>query len=415
MDAFIWDQRYMTGESLVDSEHQELVRMINSVIDPGDGQFDKNRIPEVLNRLVEYAAVHFKHEEILMADEGVDPHFLAQHTKVHQDFAAQVTQMVAEGEQNNDLEYLLNFLTTWLAQHILGMDQSMARQIRAIRSGQKASAALESEHQVSSDPATASMLEAMGALYRIISARNNALGELNRSLETQVKTRTQELSTANERLRLEQNQLRQAMQQLEVTQKKLLESEHRRSIEAKRNLERFLNQIIDGDPVPTLVIDDKHRITHWNRACEAISGLSAEKMIGTDDQWRAFYPAATPIMADLIVNGSLENSFETYYHNIFAAHYRLPMLLKQKAFSRNWWYVDAGYFLRPPPSAMAMGNHWRHRNAAGRDRTAQGPGCSAGIPRATGSTSRRKNARAGTRQPRAGKGAAGADLAVEKD
>jgi signal transduction histidine kinase len=107
------------------------------------------------------------------------------------------------------------------------------------------------------------------------------------------------------------------MKQLALTQKKLLESEHRRSLEAKRNLERFLNQIIDGDPVPTLVIDATHRITHWNKACAKISLMPAEQMLGTQDQWKAFYPSPRPILADLIVDGSIEENLSTYYRGIY--------------------------------------------------------------------------------------------------
>ena len=33
MDAFVWDERYMTGESIVDSEHQQLVSIINRVVE----------------------------------------------------------------------------------------------------------------------------------------------------------------------------------------------------------------------------------------------------------------------------------------------------------------------------------------------------------------------------------------------
>ncbi|KXB29142.1 hypothetical protein AT959_19435 [Dechloromonas denitrificans] len=79
----------------------------------------------------------------------------------------------------------------------------------------------------------------------------------------------------------------------------------------------FLEQIIDGDPVPTFVIDANHRITHWNRACAAISGVTSSEMVGTDLQWKIFYPSPRPVMADLIVNGSLEEQFETYYHGMF--------------------------------------------------------------------------------------------------
>ena len=36
-----------------------------------------------------------------------------------------------------------------------------------------------------------------------------------------------------------------------------------------------LLDILEGTPIPTFVIDCNHRVTHWNRACEAIIGISA--------------------------------------------------------------------------------------------------------------------------------------------
>ncbi|MCA1938693.1 MAG: bacteriohemerythrin [Dechloromonas sp.] len=296
MDAFVWDQRYMTGEALVDSEHQELVRIINLLIDLQSKYASPDAVAQVLDQLVNYAVVHFAHEEALMAETHCDPRFVERHTAVHRSFAEQVVRLRDSSADGSDLEYLLNFLTSWLAQHILGMDKAMVRQVELIRGGNTPQTAYDAASKITTDPATSSMLDAMASLYRIISARNNALSELNRSLEAKVAERTEALKESNRRL---------------------LESEHRRANETRRNLELFLSQIIDGDPVPTLVIDATHRITHWNKACANISGLAAERMVGTWDQWMAFYPAARPIMADLIVDGSLEERFDTYYHNLF--------------------------------------------------------------------------------------------------
>ena len=69
---------------------------------------------------------------------------------------------------------------------------------------------------------------------------------------------------------------------------------------------QILAQIIDGDPVPTFVLDANHQITHWNRACELVTGQKSSDMVGTKDQWKAFYPESRPVMADLIVNSSLD-------------------------------------------------------------------------------------------------------------
>jgi signal transduction histidine kinase len=75
----------------------------------------------------------------------------------------------------------------------------------------------------------------------------------------------------------------------------------------------LLAQILDGDPVPTFVINADHVVTHWNRACEAIIGSPAAAMVGTRNQWRAFYPSERPVMADLIIDGALEQSVAAYY------------------------------------------------------------------------------------------------------
>ena len=41
------------------------------------------------------------------------------------------------------------------------------------------------------------------------------------------------------------------------------------------NIRNSLAKIIEGSPVPTFVIDADHVITHWNKACEQISGVPA--------------------------------------------------------------------------------------------------------------------------------------------
>ena len=66
-----------------------------------------------------------------------------------------------------------------------------------------------------------------------------------------------------------------------------------------------LSKIIDGSPVPTLVLDADHKITHWNEACEQIIGVKASDIVGTSDQWKAFYPSRRPIMADLVITGEM--------------------------------------------------------------------------------------------------------------
>lgn len=73
------------------------------------------------------------------------------------------------------------------------------------------------------------------------------------------------------------------------------------------------SQVINGTPIPTFVIDRKHRITHWNKACEVLTGLPAEELIGTNYQWRAFYVQQRSVLADLIVDKVDETVIQSLY------------------------------------------------------------------------------------------------------
>lgn len=356
MDAFVWDERYMTGENIVDSEHQQLVSIINRVVEQVSNETPESEISEILSQLVNYAVVHFQHEEELMAEMGCDSRFIAAHTAIHREFASQVVKMREFSGAGSGTEDLLRFLTNWLAHHILGIDQAMARQIRKIRAGELAETAYLEEKKRADDPSTSSLLDAMKSLYRLIAVRNDSLQKLNESLESQVADRTQELSKTNSVLLQEQEHLKAAMAQVEITQKKLFESEHKRNESAKRHMELFLAQIIDGDPVPTFVIDANHRVTHWNRACAAISGEASSDVIGTDFHWRPFYTSQRPTLADLIVNGSLDDQLETYYHGLFRRSKTIAGAFEAERFFPDLGQSGRWLFFTAAPLRDAQGN-----------------------------------------------------------
>jgi signal transduction histidine kinase/CheY-like chemotaxis protein len=77
--------------------------------------------------------------------------------------------------------------------------------------------------------------------------------------------------------------------------------------------EQMLFQIVEGSSTPTFVIDREHRVTHWNRALEVISGVSANKMVGTNRHWSAFFAEERPCMADFLVDGTMDQNLERYY------------------------------------------------------------------------------------------------------
>ncbi|PTT80004.1 hypothetical protein DBR42_20320, partial [Pelomonas sp. HMWF004] len=66
---------------------------------------------------------------------------------------------------------------------------------------------------------------------------------------------------------------------------------------------RVMYQIVENGPVASYVIDDAHRVTHWNAACTQLTGRTATEMMGSSERWLAFHTDGRPTLADLIVDG----------------------------------------------------------------------------------------------------------------
>ncbi|MCF8199423.1 MAG: PAS domain-containing protein [Sulfuritalea sp.] len=73
------------------------------------------------------------------------------------------------------------------------------------------------------------------------------------------------------------------------------------------------SHILDGSPVPAFVIDSNHVVTHWNKALARMSGIPAKDVLGTHHQWRAFYPAHRPVLADIVVDGAPQILLDKFY------------------------------------------------------------------------------------------------------
>ncbi|MBT6341087.1 MAG: PAS domain S-box protein [Desulfobacula sp.] len=86
-----------------------------------------------------------------------------------------------------------------------------------------------------------------------------------------------------------------------------------KKIKALEKKNKVLHEIINNAPIPIFVIDNNHKITHFNKACEELTGLLEKKMIGTNHQWKAFYSKRRPVMADLIIDRSSDEQIVKHY------------------------------------------------------------------------------------------------------
>lgn len=110
----------------------------------------------------------------------------------------------------------------------------------------------------------------------------------------------------------------------DITELKLTEREltkHRNQLEEivrertgeLRENQKRLEQIVQGCSIPIIVIDRDHTVTHWNRACESLTKISADEIIGTSKQWSAFYTEERPTLADIVIEDSPEPGISRYY------------------------------------------------------------------------------------------------------
>lgn len=230
MDTFVWDQRFVTGLPEFDAQHHRFIDLINRLGQTRQAGADapEAELQAAIDELTDYARHHFADEERLMAEAGVDERHAGPHRSHHRNFIEQVALMRRTrgqaGPAANAGGALHGFLVSWLAFHVLGEDQVLARQIARIGEGRTAREAFDAE-AAPPDVGTATLLQALHSLYGVIVAQNRELAQANTLLEETVAARTRQLTEANERLAREQSDLTELLRKVEEAQGQLLQSE----------------------------------------------------------------------------------------------------------------------------------------------------------------------------------------------
>ncbi|MCM2358769.1 MAG: ATP-binding protein [Geobacteraceae bacterium] len=89
--------------------------------------------------------------------------------------------------------------------------------------------------------------------------------------------------------------------------------------------------LLQFSAVPTFVIDSSHRVIVWNRACEELTGVKAADMLGTAASWKAFYAEKRPVLADIVLDGSIGE-----LSSLYKEYTRSP--LAPEALQAEGWY-----------------------------------------------------------------------------
>ncbi|NJD55364.1 MAG: bacteriohemerythrin [Nitrospirae bacterium] len=129
-----WTEDLAVGVEAIDSQHKELFRRINGLVDAiGQGKC-KSVIDSVITFLEDYAVVHFSAEESSMVKNAYPEY--DQHRKQHSLYLANLSDLKKELAEDGP-SYVLSVTTNqvvvdWIISHILQTDMKFGEYLKKI-------------------------------------------------------------------------------------------------------------------------------------------------------------------------------------------------------------------------------------------------------------------------------------------
>lgn len=130
--AISWDITMSTGIPRIDSQHQELIRKLNALLDAMQKGRGKEEIGKLLGFLGEYAIKHFSDEEAEM--ERLQCPAAVANRIAHQQFIKRFTEFRdrfnQEGASPRIIIEVQKSLVDWVVMHIRGVDTKLAATVK---------------------------------------------------------------------------------------------------------------------------------------------------------------------------------------------------------------------------------------------------------------------------------------------
>jgi diguanylate cyclase (GGDEF)-like protein/hemerythrin-like metal-binding protein/PAS domain S-box-containing protein len=138
IDIFPWDDNFNTGIELIDTQHRQLVLILNRLATNIAYESSRDKLGTIFDELIDYTLYHFQTEEAIWHKYLPDNPLEIEHQAVHQEFVDTVVHFKAEQYTRSFdeiAEETLGFLARWLASHILESDRYMAHIVLALQEG----------------------------------------------------------------------------------------------------------------------------------------------------------------------------------------------------------------------------------------------------------------------------------------
>ncbi len=167
-EIFPWNRNFETGIDDIDQQHKVLVNILNRLAWHFASDTSELTPDQILDELLTYAAFHFEYEEAIWNKTLSEAAMAKSHRESHQMFFAQVEELRNSREpQEEVLTRLFDFLTRWLAFHILESDRRMALTVELVQQGLEVSEAknrVDAELSGSASVLVNALLEIYGKL-----------------------------------------------------------------------------------------------------------------------------------------------------------------------------------------------------------------------------------------------------------
>jgi hemerythrin len=125
MELITWNKSYETGHPIIDGQHKKLFSLVNQLNKAIEEKHTKLILADIIEKLSDYVATHFKtEEEIMIANKF--PSFEL-HKKQHEELKEQAFKLIKLFNLSTiDLSATISkFLSDWLKDHILEKDVKM--------------------------------------------------------------------------------------------------------------------------------------------------------------------------------------------------------------------------------------------------------------------------------------------------
>jgi len=124
MGKVIWSNSLSIDVGLIDDQHKLWIEKLNKVSDAIEKHEGPHQIAQTLGFLIDYTKLHFETEEKHMTAHNYPD--LPAHRKMHMNLNDTLNELVQdydeEGATHMLADYLNNFLSNWLVDHIKEVD-----------------------------------------------------------------------------------------------------------------------------------------------------------------------------------------------------------------------------------------------------------------------------------------------------